>query len=84
MARIYPEVDTGITVRSERLFYRWLRDGLDDSCTVFHGIELLTLEPSDTLKIGEADFLVIHKDRGLLVIEVKGGEVRRVPSKNRW
>lgn len=84
MARIYPEVDTGITVRSERLFYRWLRDGLDDSFTVFHGIELLTLEPSDTLKIGEADFLVIHKDRGLLVIEVKGGEVRRVPSKNRW
>jgi len=84
LARIYPEVDTGITVRSERLFYRWLRDGLDDGYAVLHGIELLTLEPSDTLKIGEADFLVIHKDMGLLVIEVKGGEVRRVPSKNKW
>ena len=34
--------------------------------------------------VGEIDFLVIHPERDLLVIEVKGGGVECDPDENRW
>ncbi|RMH55618.1 MAG: NERD domain-containing protein, partial [Bacteroidetes bacterium] len=33
---------------------------------------------------GEADFVILHPDYGMLVIEVKGGGVTWDRAKNRW
>lgn len=48
---------------------------LDDNFVVVHSASLLTIAGAD-MKEAEADFLLFHKDIGLIVFESKAGQVR--------
>ena len=83
MARFIPDVvPEDIVHDSERVVYEALR-GLPMDFVVLHSfpwlrpLRDLTDEP---LREGEADFVILHPQRGLLVLEVKGGkpELRNV------
>lgn len=46
---------------------------LDDSYTIFHSYSWIGINERTQ---GEADFIIIHPDKGILVIEVKSGEIQ--------
>jgi len=64
--------------------YEQLRDQLPDSYRCYYSRPWLGLTPAGEEKEGEADFVVAHPDRGFLVIEVKGGRVRRQEGTEQW
>lgn len=76
MARFVPDVPVGdIAHDSERLVYEALR-GLPNGFTVLHSFPWLRAQRDVAgvpLREGEADFVILHPARGLLVLEVKGG-----------
>lgn len=77
MARFIPDVATSDIVHdSERVVYDALR-GLPTGFVVLHSFPWLRPTrdlAGEPLREGEADFVILHPDRGLLVIEVKGGQ----------
>jgi hypothetical protein len=77
MATMLPPVaPSSIAVDSERLVYEAL-SRLPSAYTVMHSYPWLRPGRDDAgtpLREGEADFLVLHPERGLLVLEVKGGD----------
>jgi hypothetical protein len=77
MACFVPDVATAdIAHNSERLVYEALR-GLPTGFVVLHSFPWLRPQrdlASAPLREGEADFVILHPDRGLLVLEVKGGQ----------
>ncbi len=84
MARILPDVKPAeIAHASEEPVYRALRDELDDHYVVLHSYPWLRPWRGEALAEGEADFVVLHPSRGLLVLEVKGGASIRHDG-NRW
>lgn len=76
MARFIPDVESeNITHDSERIVYEAL-SSLEDGYVVLHSFPWLRPRRDLTsfpLVEGEADFVLLHKKKGLLVIEVKGG-----------
>ena len=66
----------------ETLVFDAMRTQLDDSFVVFHGVKRLWYR--EVLEEGEADFIVAHPDLGVLVIEVKGGDVIYEAARDRW
>tara|TARA_R110001599_G_scaffold263053_1_gene463643 strand:- start:4088 stop:5788 length:1701 start_codon:yes stop_codon:yes gene_type:complete len=83
MAKLIPPVSIDdIKVKSERDVAKALIDKLPQDCIVYHSYPWLRLErheyrpDSQSLQEGEADFLIIWPDRGILVLEVKGGKIR--------
>ena len=56
----------------EKQVYEALRT-LDDRHTVFYSLSWVS--PSDRRTIGEADFVVAHPEKGIVVIEVKAGGI---------
>ena len=80
MARILPDVDvTTIEHPSEKTTYLALRDGLPSNYTVLHSYPWLRpWRGEDALLEGEADFVIVHPKKGLLVLEVKGGSTIRL------
>lgn len=79
MARFIPDLPADqISHDSERLVYEALQ-GLPDGYLVLHSYPWLRPDrdlEGKPLREGEADFVILHRDRGLLVLEVKGGEPR--------
>lgn len=63
--------------RAERALYEALQSGLDDGWFVYHGLDILE---RDRAREGEIDFLLLHREHGLLVVECKGDGVRRTVS----
>lgn len=61
-----------------------LADELDDAYTVFHRVAWLDRPERGSPQDGEADFLIAHPGRGLLVLEVKGGLVSVDGTSGRW
>lgn len=86
--RLLPQISLQeIPTGSERLVARALFDGLDDAWTVFHSYNWLRPERSwkaTPLREGEADFVLIHPEHGLLVVEVKGGRIEFHPDQALW
>lgn len=85
MARIFParlRVDT--KSMAERKLYEAFRDGLTDDYTVFHSIAWLARDTRGGAQDGEADFVIAHPDRGVLVVEVKGGHIRYNGTNGQW
>lgn len=66
--------------RSERMLFDYLKRQLPDDYAVYHGLQYI--EPSRARE-GEADFLVLHPTKGMLVIECKGAGVSR-DEEGRW
>ena len=74
MARFYPAfVGDFHGSEGERLAYRAL-ESLGDDYTVFHSYCWLG-DGARTAPQGEADFIVLHPQRGILAIEVKAGGI---------
>jgi hypothetical protein len=76
VAAFFPDVDSSLIAHdSERLVYEALRD-LPNEYVVLHSFPWLRPMRdlvSEPLREGEADFVLLHPNRGLLVLEVKGG-----------
>jgi hypothetical protein len=79
MATFLPKVSLAeISVPSERLVYEALQ-GLSDEYWVLHSYPWLRPDrslSSEPIREGEADFVILHPRKGLLVLEVKGGTPR--------
>lgn len=86
MATIYPEHQRFHRPESEaeRRLYPLLA-ALPDDYTVFCN-RAWHVRPGGRgmPKPAEADFLIAHPDRGILVLEVKGGVIRHEPANDRW
>ncbi|MEQ1853488.1 MAG: NERD domain-containing protein, partial [Chthoniobacteraceae bacterium] len=59
-------------------------DGLDSRWTVLHSVSWIARQPRRHAQDGEADFLLFHPEGGLLVVEVKGGGIRRDATSGEW
>ncbi|MBX3226496.1 MAG: NERD domain-containing protein [Labilithrix sp.] len=72
-----PSAQTGL--RAERALFEALRDGLPSDYIVYYSLHYL----GDRANQGEVDFLIVHRERGMLVLECKGGGVELRPN-GRW
>ena len=59
--------------KAERTAYLAFEDQLPDEFYVYYSLELVTADAQEA----EIDFLIVHPELGLLVIECKGGGVER-------
>jgi hypothetical protein len=85
MARMYPdELRPDTKSDAERLLYEAFRDKLDNSYTVFHSVAWQSLDGEGRPRDGEADFVIAHPKRGILVLEAKGGAIEYDPSTDCW
>lgn len=85
MARIYPETIQDYTKSdAERVLFNRFRNDLNDSYVVFHSVAWLAHGHQSIAYDGEADFLVAHPEKGILVIEVKGGRIEYDGQTGRW
>ena len=76
MARMYPEyddIDSHDFPSGEVKLYKALKE-IDDSYHIFHTVTWIT-KNANGAKDGEADFLICHPEKGILVVEVKGGRI---------
>lgn len=78
MARIFPESPVGLRSDAERRFYEACA-ALPHDWVVFANVLLVERQYE-----GEADFVVAHPDVGIVVVEVKGGQVGFEPAAGRW
>lgn len=88
MAKMFPEelpreVLNDPKRSAEVKVYNALRDQLDNKYHVFYSSPWLGTNPDGSEKDGEADFLVVHADKGMLSIEVKGGRIA-IDQNNQW
>ena len=85
MARMIPDVDPSqIEHASEEPVYIALRDQLENDFIVLHSYPWLRpWRDEGALVEGEADFVILHPQHGMLVLEVKGGKTIRFDG-HRW
>lgn len=83
MARMYPESFPSLvndedrrTKRAEMTVYEQLKRQLPTRFTVFWSVRWLAKQRGSGARDGEVDFVVVHPDLGVLIIEVKGGSIR--------
>ncbi|PAY16330.1 nuclease [Rhodopirellula sp. SM50] len=77
MAIMRPDLNPDdIPYDSERLVYRALKEQLSNDFVVLHSYPWLRPDRDGALREGEADFIILHQEKGMLVLEVKGGELR--------
>lgn len=62
--------------RSEVLFFDAAKK-LPDSCYVLYGVSWYIKIKNDTWSEGEADFVIISPETGIIIVEVKGGRIGR-------
>jgi hypothetical protein len=85
MARMYPSpMNPETKSEAERLLYRAFHDELDESYVIFHGRAWQATDRDGRPRDGEADFVIVHPERGVLVLEAKGGTIRHDPHTDAW
>lgn len=90
MAKLIPVIDVEeIDLKPERDVARELVNQLPNNVIVLHSYPWLRADRNDktgkvTLNEGEADFLIIWPEMGVLVIEVKGGTVEYDADTRTW
>jgi len=80
VAKLYPRRPRNNATRGERQVLKRL-EGLDDNWYVLHSLEFVSADSRRT-RPGEADFVLLHRIFGMLVLEVKNGSYR--VEKRRW
>lgn len=70
--------------RAEVRVYDRLKATLPAGWTVFYSRPWLGITPSGAERDGEADFVIVHPQRGFLVLEVKGGGISYDPAREAW
>ena len=78
MAKIYPErlpvsIHDDPKRNAERRVYAALKS-LSSPYLVFYSVHWQTISNYRGMEEGEADFVITHPDKGIVVLEVKGGE----------
>lgn len=85
MARIYPANPPPFSSSAEEQLYH-LFSGLPDDFRVFHGVRWRHRDSADRFldARGEIDFVLLHARFGLLLLEAKGGKLRRDGDSGAW
>ena len=89
MARLIPKVEIEeIAVKSERDTARFLVDQLPNDCIIYHSYPWLWSDRNDrgntTIREGETDFVILLPTHGMLILEVKGGEISYDENTREW
>ncbi|MEC4893614.1 MAG: NERD domain-containing protein [Oscillatoria sp. PMC 1051.18] len=85
MAKIYPETLTpDVKSPAEKLLYQAFAAQLPDNYTVLHQVSWQYRHPHSHPQDGETDFAIIEPHLGMLILEVKGGEIRYNSTLNQW
>ena len=90
MARLIPKIDPkDISNVGERDVAMALVAQLPPECIIYHSYPWLRSDRNDrsgkiTLREGEADFVIVHPKAGILILEVKGGEIRYDNNNRGW
>jgi hypothetical protein len=86
MARVVPFPMLPTASSAERRLYEGFLQQLDEAYVVYHSVDwvLASPTPGGPPIQGESDFLIAHPIDGLLVLEVKGGELEYDPATRRW
>jgi len=85
MAEMYPErLPEEVSSEAERKLFTELAAQLPDDVAVLHSVQWLERVPRRYDLDGEIDFLIVDRDRGILILEVKGGVISRDPSMGGW
>jgi hypothetical protein len=86
MARMFPErILAGVLSNAEKAVFKALEESLPADYVVFHSVSLLRRRALSTrLHDGEIDFLIAHPDKGLIVLEVKGGTIEFCGRTGEW
>lgn len=83
MARIYDGGGAGKTESQAELDLKVLfEQKLDPSYTVIHSVPWIARDPKARKAKGEVDFVIAHPQHGVLLLEVKGGQIR--VERNQW
>ena len=71
---------------AERRLYEGFLSQLADEYVVYHSVDWILGPPQagGSVVQGEADFVIAHPVDGLLVLEVKGGQIEYDPTTRRW
>ncbi len=81
--RLYPRIDpTAVETRSERDVLKALLATLDDTWSCYYSYNWLRRERF--LEASEIDLILVHPRYGMLVLEVKGGDVSYDPATRDW
>src|ERR1700759_686962 len=73
MALMIPNRPFDNSSEGEIAVFNSLQSGLDENYIAFHSVRWIG---SSTKSQGEADFLLLHRSLGILIIEVKAGYIR--------
>lgn len=85
MAKMIPDIPTAKGAIGEHRLYAYLKAGLPDNFNVFHSLDLTTIDEGKGVFENEIDFLVVHRELGMLALEVKGGVgIKYYPKQRRW
>jgi len=78
----YSEVQSHVEPKLFKLF----EDNLDNEYTVLYGVSwyLPNSETQNTGNNGEADFVIIHPKKGIIIIEAKTGKLKYSPKTGKW
>src|SRR6266446_2623533 len=83
--RMYPErLPTEVDSSAERKVYHLLKASLTSDYTVIYDIPLTTLKSYHGIEDRQIDFLVLHPQKGILILEVKGGRVSCDSKQGKW
>ncbi len=69
---------------AEKFLYQAFQKQLSDDFAVFHAVSWLVSKPHNGARDGETDFVVACPKLGILVIEVKGGNINYDGATNQW
>ncbi|MCC7354239.1 MAG: NERD domain-containing protein/DEAD/DEAH box helicase [Anaerolineae bacterium] len=69
---------------AERRLFNLFRDSLNNDFIVFWHVAWLHRASAVHDREGEADFIIAHPEHGILVLEVKGGEICYDATDGRW
>ena len=82
--RIYPklteEMLSALPSQAETKFYRSCFKQLPSNFLVLHSVSLINPLKSGGHTLGESDFVIFDPNKGILVVEVKGGGIDHNPS----
>lgn len=85
MAKMYPDrLDPDTDSRAEKKLYTLFRDQLPDTYHVFHSVAWQSRSWRGGARDGEADFVIVHPNQGILVLEAKSGEIRFDGRQGAW
>ena len=74
MAKMIPQkLSSNTESQAEVETFKLMEKEFDDSWTIFHSFSMQGKNREDKLIDAEADFVLFHREHGMLVLEVKGG-----------